>query len=137
MRYVSHNYEILTHNYEILTHNYEIKKFSKMTLIGFRKSTLWFDSFIDSFIDGSIDWWNGWLGDSFINWSIDWLPDSFSHLINLFIYFGGVICLNVYCFPTWHGRAIWYGQECFIAILWALVNYWEISVHSEGYVVNH
>ena len=42
-----------------------------------------------------------------------------------------------YCFPTWYGRAIWYGQECFIAILWALVNYWEISVHSEGYVVNH
>ena len=24
---------------------------------------------------------------------------------------------TVYCFPTWYGRAIWYGQECFIAIL--------------------
>ena len=22
-----------------------------------------------------------------------------------------------YCFPIWYGRAIWYGQECFIAIL--------------------
>ena len=42
-----------------------------------------------------------------------------------------------YCFPAWYGRATWYGLEVVTAILEALVNYGEISMHLEGYIVNH